>query len=306
MYVTPDYADNYKKWYLSQGHSYVSSQEYYNNIKRFISDGKDINQKTVDTFRENAMRTTTSGALKSFFKYLVRHYNFPEDILNIRFDRNKQTKKYPNSVTVKEVQIIINHMPTLKYKILTIFIFELGLRISEALKVKWEDFNWIEWIDEKVEYGKVLLKNTKRNKFRALPVKSELMNMIYNVCRNKTENGVPIGTIVFDFGISDYITRKDKSNEENLYMYLHKTECAYREILYKISKEKLNKKIHPHQLRHSKAQMLMDNGMPIESLKVFLGHEKISSTEIYAQASPEKVKKDLQAYDIFKKSQEII
>jgi site-specific recombinase XerD len=50
--------------------------------------------------------------------------------------------------------------------------------------------------------------------------------------------------------------------------------------------------------------MLMDNGMPIESLKVFLGHEEISTTEIYAQASPEKVKRDLKAYDIFKKVQE--
>lgn len=292
--------DMYKKWYLSQGHSFVSTQEYYNNIKRYIGDGKEITQKNVDKFRENAMRTTTSGALKSFFYYLTRHHNHDKYILNIRFDRNKQTKKYPKSISVPEVQIILNKMPSLKYKILTVFLFELGLRISESLKVKWEDFNWMEWLENKEEYGKVALKNTKRNNFRVLPVKPQLMNMLYDVCANKSENGIPLGHVVFDFGIENYIYNKERSVEENLYKYIHNASCKYRDLIYKLSKLHLNKRINPHQLRHSKAQMLMDNGMPIESLKVFLGHKKISSTEIYAQASSKKVERDLKAYDIFK------
>jgi len=298
-----DMVEEYKIWYLAQGHSYVSTQEYYNNIKRYIGRGKEISQKNVDRFRLNAMRTTTSGALKSFFYYLVRHHGHDDFILNIRFDRNKQTKKYPKSISVKEVQIILNHMPSLRYKILTIFIFELGMRISESLKIKWEDFNWFEWLENKEGFGKVALKHTKRNKFRVLPVKPQLMNLIYNVCTNKTETGIPIGQVVFDFGIEKYIYNKDKTNEENIYMYLHNTGCFYRNLIYKLSKQHIGKRISPHQLRHSKAQMLMDNGMPIESLKVFLGHEKISSTEIYAQASPMKVQRDLESYDIFKNTQ---
>lgn len=305
MRISITKVDMYKKWYLSQGHSYVSTQEYYNNIKRYIGDGKEITQISVDKFRETAMRTTTSGALKSFFYYLVRHHKHDDYILNIRFDRNKQTKKYPKSVSVQEVQVILNKMPSLKYKILTVFIFELGLRISESLKIKWEDFNWMEWLTNKEEFGKVALKNTKRSKFRVLPVKPQLMKMIYDVCRNKSEEGIPLGHIVFDFGIENYIFNKEKSKEENLYKYIHNASCKYRDLIYKISLEHLNKRVNPHQLRHSKAQMLMDNGMPIESLKVFLGHEKISSTEIYAQASPKKVERDLKTYDIFKKFQNI-
>jgi integrase/recombinase XerD len=303
MKATKEMIEKYRKWYFSQGHSFTSTLEYYNNIKRYVGDGKEVSQRTVDSFRENAKRTTTSGALKSFFYFLTRYYDFPQDILNIRFDRNKQTKKFPKSISVKEVQIIINNMPSLKYKIMTVFIFELGLRISEALKIKWEDFNWSEWLDNKEEYGKVNIKNTKRNKFRVLPVKPELMNLIYNVTKNRTEEGIPIGHIVFDFGIEGYILYRKGDKEKNIYLYLHNASCQYRNLIYKISKEKLNKRISPHQLRHSKAQMLMDNDMPIESLKVFLGHEKISSTEIYAQASPEKVKRDLKAFDIFKNTQ---
>ncbi|MFW6025510.1 MAG: tyrosine-type recombinase/integrase [Candidatus Woesearchaeota archaeon] len=305
MKANLQHAEKFKKWYLRQGHTYASAQEYYNNIKRFIgkSGEKEINQKTVDRFRAKAMRTTTSGALKKFFYYLVRHHGFPEEILNIRFDRNKQTKKYPESITAQEVQIIINKMPTLKYKVLTLFIFELGLRLSEALKIKWEDFNWADWIQDRDSYGKVALKNTKRNKFRTLPVKPELMNLLYDICPKKSSEGIPLGHVVFDFGIEDYILNKERPPEENIYLYLHKSSCRYREYIYDISKKYLNKRISPHRLRHSKAQMLLDKGMPLDSLKQFLGHEKISSTEIYAQASSEKVKRDLEAYDTFKKSQ---
>lgn len=307
MRATLQQADLFMKWYLKQGHSYASAQEYYNNITRFIGrnnhQGKEINQKTVDAFRRKAMRTTTSGALKKFFYYLVRHHDFPEQILNIRFDRNKQTKQYPKSIPPKEVQIIINKMPSLKHKIMTLFIFELGLRISEALKIKWEDFNWSEWLDNKEEYGKVAIKNTKRGKFRTLPVKPKLMSILYNVAPTKSSAGIPLGHVVFDFGIEDYVKNKNNPAERNIYLYLHKSSCYYREMIYKITKEALNKRVSPHQLRHSKAQFLLDSGMPLDSLKFLLGHEKISSTEIYAQASSEKVKRDLMAYDKFKQTQ---
>jgi integrase/recombinase XerD len=303
MFAHPELVEDYKTWYLAQGHTYVSAQEYYNNVKRYVKDGVEINQKTVNKFRLTAMRTTTSGALKSFFKFLVTHKEFPEDILNIRFDRNKQTKKYPKSISATEVKTIINNMPSLKYKIFTIFIFELGLRISEAQKLKWEDFNWTEWLLNKNEFGKVAIKNTKRNKFRTLPVKPDLMNLLYNAAPNKSSTGIPLGTLTFDFGISKYINRKDKPNEVNLYDYLHTSGCYYRDLIYKISLAHLGKRISPHWLRHSKAQILLDNGMPLDSLKELLGHSEISSTEIYAQASPVKVQKDLEAYDTFKKTQ---
>jgi|LSQX01.3.fsa_nt_gb integrase len=303
MLATPDLVEDYRRWYLAQGRTYVSAQEYYNNVKRYVGKGIEVNQKTVNKFRLNAMRTTTSGALKSFFKFLVTHREFPEEILNIRFDRNKQTKRYPKSISLNEVQVIINNMPSLKYKVFTIYLFELALRISEGLKLKWEDFNWSEWLQDKTKFGKTAIKNTKRDKFRTIPVKPELMNILWEVCPRKTSEGIPVGNLVFDFGVEKYIFNKENKTEVNLYNYLHNASCYYRELVYKISKEKLGKRISPHWLRHSKAQILLDNNMPLDSLKGFLGHEQISSTEIYAQASSKKIERDLEAYDILKNTQ---
>ncbi|MCY8188443.1 tyrosine-type recombinase/integrase [Bacillus spizizenii] len=47
----------------------------------------------------------------------------------------------------------------------------------------------------------------------------------------------------------------------------------------------IKKSIHPHQLRHSCATHLINNGAPLEVIQSLLGHEKSETTKIYAQLS---------------------
>ena len=59
-----------------------------------------------------------------------------------------------------------------------------------------------------------------------------------------------------------------------------------RYIIKRISKRAgINKTIHPHQLRHSYATHLLNNGAPLEVIQSLLGHEKSETTRIYAQLS---------------------
>lgn len=51
------------------------------------------------------------------------------------------------------------------------------------------------------------------------------------------------------------------------------------------SRAMINKEIHPHQLRHSYATHLLNNGGPIDVIQSLLGHEKSETTRIYAQLS---------------------
>jgi integrase/recombinase XerD len=48
----------------------------------------------------------------------------------------------------------------------------------------------------------------------------------------------------------------------------------------------ITKRVHPHLLRHSVAQTLLDGGMSLEEVQRFLGHARLQTTEIYAMSTP--------------------
>ncbi|MEH6958077.1 tyrosine-type recombinase/integrase, partial [Neobacillus drentensis] len=66
-----------------------------------------------------------------------------------------------------------------------------------------------------------------------------------------------------------------------------------RYIIKRISnRASINKEIHPHQLRHSYATHLLNNGAPLDVIQSLLDHEKSETTRIYAQLS-RSIRKDL-------------
>ena len=157
------------------------------------------------------------------------------------------------------------------------------------------------------------------------------MNKLYDDHQLRSPDGVPIGNIVFDFGKSLYLSETEKENEtseqykqrmkglvgeskrdkekrknQEIYEYIVYAESYYRDILYKLSKEVLGKRINPHQFRHAKAMDMLNHGVPIDSIKEFLGHSSIVSTEVYARASSQKIKSDYTKYLEIKKKPNIV
>lgn len=299
--VRPQLVDEWKNWFLNSKYSINSFKAYYSYLKKFVGFEIEITQSKVDKFHEENFNSVSSSALKSFFKFLVNKKDFPKDLLFIQFERNKQTRKLPESISVNEVELIIREFSkeSLRDRIMTLLIYELALRISEALKLRWKDFNWSEWLQDKTKFGKVNLKETKGDSFRVLPVKPELMAILYDNHQNRTTDGIPLGELVFegDTGIMEFMKDKGQSDDMKRNHYIYYTEDIYRKKLYKISKAVINKQISPHILRHSKAQHLLDSGMPLTTIKEMLGHVYISTTEIYAKASPETIKKDIIKFD---------
>lgn len=61
---------------------------------------------------------------------------------------------------------------------------------------------------------------------------------------------------------------------------------SLRYVFTRVSKRtRINKTIHPHQLRHSYATHFVDNGAPLEVIQSLLGYEKSETTRIYAHLS---------------------
>ena len=301
--------NEWKIQHISEGHSLPSTLTYYSFIKKYVGSGKVISQKTINIFRKDNMSCVASSAIKCFFRFLVDKKEYPDWILNLRFGKSKTVKKQPEGITVSEVEKLLNNMEALKDRYLTLLLFELGLRLSEGLNLLWSDFNWDEWLKNKEEWGVAKLRNTKGGKFRVVPVPPGLMAGLYDNHKNRNSDGIPIGGHVCDYGFLDYVKynnydgngkyipeskiAKQKRVQEEKYKYIIYAECRYRGLLYTVSREVLGRRINPHRLRHAKAQSLMDEGLGIEYLKSFLGHASISSTEVYAQASPTLLMREL-------------
>lgn len=300
MIVTSDMVKEWASYYL-KSHPYTTTHTYYSFIHRFVGQEIELTQKAVNDFRDTQMSRPAVSGLKAFFRFLVQRKGFPGEIQKFYFNKSKPTKYFPRSIPLVEIEAIIKQLETSSSKSISIMsrlIFEAALRISEALKLQWDDFNWSEWILNKDEWGSMSLKNTKRGKFRVVPVPSSVMHLLYDNHEAKNEAGIPIGGRVFTYYPLPNVSEIKGPDKEELiakaqYEYIANAGFMYRDELEKAAKMAINKRITPHQFRHSKAQILLNMGFPIDSLKELLGHASLSSTQIYAQASPEKVKRDL-------------
>ena len=154
--------------------------------------------------------------------------------------------------------VLYHHKATVNmnsYRTLLCLLLDSGCRISEALSIH------IDHIYFEYPY-RILLENTKTNKKRIVPFsdfsKKEIIDLI---------------NLKHDRDLLFYNFLKDRPLNK------HDVKLFYRRL-----EEWTNiKRIHSHMFRKTFASMLLENGVPIESLQVLLGHSRITTTMIYTR-----------------------
>ena len=118
------------------------------------------------------------------------------------------------------------------------------------------------------------------------------------------ERIIPIGAVALKYlkmYLSDYRNNlKKKYLCDSLFLNNHgktMTRQGFLKIIKTIAKEqKINKPISPHTLRHSFATHLLNIGADLRSIKIMLGHESLSTTQIYTNINNKTLKEN---YDLF-------
>ena len=212
------------------------------------------------------------ASLKSLFKYLnqqnIIEYNPLQDL-----KIPKVPKRLPHLLSQKEILRLMS-LPKHNSRngvrdlaILELF-YSTGIRISELVRIKLSDI--------RLNSGTIHIKG-KGNKDRIVIIGDRAMNVVKKY-------------IV-------YLKKELNSNYKFLFPSLFKNKSKHISIrtVYNIVVKYLrlvsdDEKLSPHSLRHSFATHLLENGADIIAVKKMLGHDSLSSTQIYTHIQREKLK----------------
>lgn len=261
--------------YLKDIESYASFLNKYHQINKV----KNITTKHLEGFlkslKNKGMDAKTQArkltAIKSFHAFLFLEKEVDENIA-LKTKSPKIDKKLPSVLSIDEVVTLLeiidkNTVLGLRNIALLELIYGSGLRVSELLNIKTSDIH---------------------------------MAQAYVIVTGKGEKErmVPISDMAV-IGIRNYLTNARESllKGQTSYLFVNLngkplSRVGFFKVLKKLAKDAGldQSKISPHTLRHSFATHLLENGMDLRSLQNLLGHEDISTTQIYTHISQKRLK----------------
>jgi len=218
------------------------------------------------------------SGLKSFFNFLIFE-GYREDSPMDLIDTPKIGRKLPAVLGVKEIDRLLTAIDLSHahgYRNLTILetLYGSGLRVSELINLKISDLHFDE---------NLLLITGKGNKQRLVP--------LGGVCKQKLK--------VYLEEVRIHVPVK-KEYQDIVFLNQHGRQLT-RAMIFTIVRQTaanagMEKKISPHTFRHSFATHLLENGADLRSIQLMMGHENITTTEVYMHLDTQHLSKSLQAF----------
>ena len=239
---------------------------FYIYLKQNNTDIKKVNYKflrgylTVLYDKKYSKKTIARNisTLKSFFKYLKKQNIIESNPMNL-IKTPKIDKKLPKFLNYDDLEKILSIPDTTTFlgkrnALILELLYSTGVRVSELVNIKLNDIDLSE--------EKILILG-KGNKERYVLFGSK--------AKEKTDD-------------SPYLIVNRYGNKI--------TDRGIRKILDSIILDaSLSYKISPHTLRHTFATHMLDSGADIEIVKELLGHESLSTTQIYTHVTSESLKR---------------
>ncbi len=203
------------------------------------------------------------SGLKSFFKFLLME-GYRKDYPLELIEAPKIGRKLPDTLSTNEIDQLIAaiDLSTLegeRNKAILEMLYSCGLRVSELTTLKLSDL----FFDE--SFIKV---TGKGNKQRFVPIGLPTQRIL-NIYIENVRNQFPIQKTAND---TLFINRRGNPLTRAMIFTIIKG------LAVEIG---LEKSISPHTFRHSFATHLLENGADLRSIQLMLGHESITTTEIY-------------------------
>ena len=272
------FINTYTQYLISEKNlSNNTVKNYLTDLNQFFSNNFSHTQidKEFETFISKLRRKNLSlssinrkvSVIKNFLKFLQSEKIIDQINLD-KFESLKNSKKIPKAITKSQIDEILNSLNNSKsrnskvYTMVLKLMFLSGLRVSEALNLRWSDLN-INDFSLNI-YGKGA---KERKVYLTQDFSKQLSHLKSNSIFIFHINNKPISTRTINKFLDD----------------------SFKNGI-------INKSLSSHIFRHSFATTMLENNADIRHIQKLLGHSSISTTEIYTKVAKSLKKNVLDSY----------
>lgn len=189
--------------------------------------------------------------------------------------------------TQSEISQLYEKAENLQEKNILNIAYGCGLRAGELVRINKEDIN--------LQENLVVVEKGKNNKRRIIPISEKI--------KEELQEFIIVQSKMYNVQSSEaYLDQREKSTENALFINVENRRMqanSFVRILKKLLRKtefgkklpaEAFRKIGMHTLRHSIATHLLENGMKLEQVQYFLGHNQIETTEIYTHINQNQLK----------------
>jgi len=262
--------------------TYEESLRAFESYLTFRDNGLSLDSVDTDLIRDwmeslmdkgNSASTINKNlsALRSFYRFALKRELIKKDPAHA-VTGPKKSKPLPQFLREGEMNRLLDGLEwdssfnNVRARTILLLFYEAGLRRSELIGLD----------DKDIDFEAAQLKVTgKRNKQRIVPFGAELAETLKDYkAKRQEEFGETSGALF----LSD---KGERISGAQVYQMVRK----YLSMVTSL------KKRSPHVLRHTFATAMLNNGAGLETIKSLLGHESVSTTEIYTHTTFEQLKR---------------
>jgi integrase/recombinase XerD len=294
--VWTSYKKGYKAWLqLEKSLADHSVEAYLRDLERFTSylqeKGQLLSPASVDllTLQQFVYEMAAMGlspasqarfisGLRSFFRYCLTEQLISTDP-SVLLEAPKLKRSLPDVLSYGEIEQLIASIDLSKpegerNRAIIELLYGCGLRVSELVNLK------ISQLYLDVDIVRII---GKGNKERLVPLGRTAKKQVQTYLRHVRNKMNP------------------RSGEEDIVFLNRRGSRLSRVMIFIMLKQQLQeagikKNISPHSLRHSFATHLIEGGADLRAVQEMLGHESITTTEIYTHIDREYLRKTLENY----------
>ena len=230
-------------------------------------------------YAQNYTKSTTArklATLRSFYKFLIRRGLVSLNPLST-IRTPKQEKRLPKCLDLEQVQKLLEapgdaDLLSARDKAMLEVLYSSGIRVSELVELEMADIDLQEG---------VLRVRGKGRKDRLTPIGSQAIRALQRY---------------FELRALDIKSQNNQTGR--VFLNKHGQSLSTRSVRRKLDKylvsAGLDPGISPHTLRHSFATHLLNNGADLRSVQELLGHQSLSTTQVYTHLTTSRMK---QVYD---------